>query len=126
MEYISPKAMCLKTQDERDRMSRAQYALAIGSIMYTMLCTRLNVTYALSICSRHQVDLGERHWIAVKNILKYLRRTKEIFLVYGEGEHTMKGFTDASFQSDHDFKIIVEIHILPNGRAMSWKSSNKR
>ena len=82
------KAMCLKTQDERDRMSRAQYTLAIGSIMYAMLCTRLDVTYALSICCRHQVDPGEKHWIAVKNILKYLRMTKEMFLVYGEGEHT--------------------------------------
>ena len=47
------KAMCLKTQDERDRMSRTQYALAIGSIMYAMLCTRHDVTYALSICSRY-------------------------------------------------------------------------
>ena len=55
------KAMCPKTQDERDKMSQAQYALAIGSIMYAMLCTRLDVTYALSICSRHQVDPSEKH-----------------------------------------------------------------
>ena len=87
--------------------------MAIGSIMYVMLCMRLDVAYALSICSRYQANPGERHWIIVKNILKYLRRTKEMFLVYGEEEHTVKVFTDASFQSDHDFKIIVEIHILP-------------
>ena len=98
------KAMCPKTQDERDRMSRALYTSAISSIMYAMLCTRFGVTYALSIYSRYQVDADEKHWIAVKNILKYLRRTKKMFLEYGEEKHTMKGFTDASFQSDYNFK----------------------
>ncbi|WJX77490.1 hypothetical protein P8452_60793 [Trifolium repens] len=44
------------------------------------------VSYALSTTSRYQSDPGEAHWIAVKNILKYLRRTKETFLVYGGEE----------------------------------------
>ncbi|KAK8684267.1 hypothetical protein V6N13_040297 [Hibiscus sabdariffa] len=43
------------------------------------------------------------HWTAVKNILKYLRRTKDVFLVYGgEEELRIKGYTDASFQTDKD------------------------
>jgi hypothetical protein len=37
----------------------------------------------------------------VKNILKYLRRTKNVFLVYG-GEDVVTGYTDASFQTDKD------------------------
>ncbi|GKG20387.1 hypothetical protein Tco_0380188, partial [Tanacetum coccineum] len=28
-------------------------------------------------------NLGELHWTTVKNILKYLRNTKDMFLVYG-------------------------------------------
>jgi hypothetical protein len=39
----------------------------------------------------------------VKNILKYLRRTKEAFLVFGgEGELIVKGYNDATFQTDAD------------------------
>jgi len=39
----------------------------------------------------------------VKNILKYLRRTKNVFLVYGgEEELVVTGYTDASFQTDKD------------------------
>jgi len=39
----------------------------------------------------------------VKNILKYFRRTKEMFLVYGGDEElVVTGYTDASFQSDKD------------------------
>jgi hypothetical protein len=47
------KYMCFKTQIERDRMERIPYALVIGSIMYVMLYTRPDVSYALSITSRY-------------------------------------------------------------------------
>ncbi|PKI48808.1 hypothetical protein CRG98_030805 [Punica granatum] len=95
------KAQSPSTQEERDRMSRIPYASTIGSIMYAMLCTRLDISYALSMTSRYQSNPGERHWIAAKNILKYLRRTNEMFLVYGGKEElVVRGYTDASFQSD--------------------------
>ena len=88
---------------DRDRMNRVPYASAIGSIMYTMLCTRPDVSYALSMTSRYQSNPGELHWTAVKNILKYLRRTKDAFLVYGGDEELrVKGYTDVSFQSNQD------------------------
>ena len=39
----------------------------------------------------------------MKNILKYFRRTKDVFLVYGgEEELVVTGYTDASFQTDKD------------------------
>jgi hypothetical protein len=39
----------------------------------------------------------------VKSILKYLRRTKNVFLVFGgDDELIVKGETDASFQTDKD------------------------
>ena len=55
------KSMCLKTQEERDNMSRIPYASAIGSIMYSMLCTRPDVSFSLSIASRFQANYGERN-----------------------------------------------------------------
>ena len=116
------------TQDERDHMSKIPYASAIGSIMYAMLCTRPDVSYALSITSRYQSDPGESHWIAVKNILKYLRRTKDAFLLYGgqEDELVVNGYTDASFQSDKDdFRSQSGYVFCLNGGAVSWRSSKQ-
>jgi hypothetical protein len=72
--------------DEQERMDTISYASAIGSIMYTMICTHPDVSYALSAMSRCQSNYGEAHWTIVKNILKYLRRTKEVFLVFGGEE----------------------------------------
>ena len=72
--------------------------------MYVILCTRSDASCTLSLTSRYQSDPGEAHWMAVKNILKYLRRTKDAFLVYGgfENELVVNGYTDASFQYDKD------------------------
>ncbi|GJY43778.1 hypothetical protein Tco_0431991 [Tanacetum coccineum] len=45
------------------------------------------------------------HWIAGKNILKYLRNTKDMVLIYGgkpETELKVTCYTDASFQTDKD------------------------
>ena len=96
-------SQCPKTREERTKMDGIPYASAIGSIMYAKLCTRPDIAYALSMTSRFQKDPGEDHWTAVKNILKYLRRTKDLILVYGGEERlTATGYCDASFQTDSD------------------------
>ena len=43
------KSQCPMTTDEWDRMSKVPYASAIGSIMYAMISTRPDVSYALSV-----------------------------------------------------------------------------
>ena len=75
------KSQCPTTTDEWDRMSKVPYASAIGSIMCTMVSTGPDVSYTLSVTSIYQSDPGGSHWTAVKNILKYLRRIKNVFLV---------------------------------------------
>ena len=107
-------------------MSKVSYASAIGSIMYAMLCTTVDVAHALSVTSRFQQDLGESHWSAVKSIFKYLRRTKGQFLVYGgEEELIVNSYTDAAFQINvEDSKsqygyVFCLIEVLIAGRAPS-------
>jgi hypothetical protein len=97
------KTQSLTTVEERERMKVVPYASAIGSIMYAMLCARPDVCLAISLAGRYQSDLGVDHWTAVKNILKYLKRTKDMFLVYGGDEElAVKGYVNASFDTDPD------------------------
>nr|GEU50169.1 hypothetical protein [Tanacetum cinerariifolium] len=58
------KDLCLKTDEELDKMSRVPYASTVGLIMYAMTYTRPNVSFALSMVSRHQQNPGEGYWIA--------------------------------------------------------------
>ena len=66
------------TAEDRKRMKVIPYALAIGFIKYAMLCTRSDVCLAISLAGRYRSNPGVDHWIAVKNILKYLKMTKDI------------------------------------------------
>jgi len=52
---------CPSSDEERKRMSKVSYTLSIGSIMYAMICTRPDVSYALSVVSRYQTNSGESH-----------------------------------------------------------------
>ena len=67
------------TAKDREKMKVILYASAIGSIMYAMLCTRPDVCLAVSLVGRYQSNPSMEHWTAVKNILKYLKRTKGCF-----------------------------------------------
>ncbi|WVZ83989.1 hypothetical protein U9M48_031075, partial [Paspalum notatum var. saurae] len=120
---IMSKTQCPSTTDEQKRMSEILYGSAIRSIMYAMICTRPDVSFALSVTSRYQSYAGE----AVKNVLKYLRRTKDVFLVIGgEKELVVKGYTDAGFQTDKDdSRSQAGFIFCLNGGAVNWKSSKQ-
>ncbi|KAI3811730.1 hypothetical protein L1987_21459 [Smallanthus sonchifolius] len=125
---ILSNKQCPQFDEEKKKMKKVPYASAIGSIMYAMLCTRPDVSYALSMTSRYQQNPGESHWTAVKNILKYFRRTKDTFLIYGgwEEELAIKCYTDASFQTNRDDSRSQTGYVFfSNGGAITWKSTKR-
>ncbi|KAL0286493.1 UNVERIFIED_CONTAM: hypothetical protein Sradi_7146100 [Sesamum radiatum] len=63
---------------------------------------------------------------AVKSILKYLKRTKDMFLIYDGGELILEGYSDASFQSDDDDAKFQSGFVFElNGGVVAWKSSKQ-
>ena len=121
------KVQCPKIQNESEYMNKIPHASTIGSIMYVMLCTRLDMLYALSMTNRYQLDLGECHQTVIKNILNYLRRTKDAFLIYGgEEKLVVKGNMNASFQSNKDdSRSQLSYVFYLNDNAINWKSSKQ-
>ncbi|GJZ72049.1 hypothetical protein Tco_0635900 [Tanacetum coccineum] len=99
------KTQGASTPKEVKRMQNVPYASTAGSIMYVVRCTRPDVAFAQNITSRFQQNPGELHWTAVKNILKYLRNTKDTFLIYGgnpEAELRVDCYCNAGFETDID------------------------
>ena len=68
--------------DEKDSMKMIPYASVMGSLMYTMLSTRLDICFVVGMVSRYQSNPGMKHWTTVKHIFKCLRRTRDYMLVY--------------------------------------------
>ncbi|GJV93106.1 hypothetical protein Tco_1540919 [Tanacetum coccineum] len=102
------KSQGASTPAEIRRMQNIPYALVVRSIMYVVRCTRPDVAFAQNITSRFQQNPGGDHWTAVKNILKYLRNTKDMFLVYGDAD---------------DMKSQIVYVFVLNGGVVDWKST---
>jgi hypothetical protein len=52
---------CPLTNSELETMEKIPYASAIKSIMYAMIYIRPDVSYTLSVISRHQANPGIAH-----------------------------------------------------------------
>ena len=104
-------------------MRQIPYDSTVGSLMYAMLCTRSDSCYVVGIVSRYQSNPGMGHWIAVKHILKYLRRTRDYMLVYSGGDLNPIRYTDSDFQSDKDSRKLTSGSIFTlGGRTVVWRS----
>ncbi|GKF36822.1 retrotransposon protein, putative, ty1-copia subclass, partial [Tanacetum coccineum] len=90
------KTQGASTPDEVKHMKRVPYASAIR-------CTRPNVTFALNITNQFQQNPRELYRTAVKNILKYLKNCKDMFLFYGRDikwELRVTCYTDVGYLTD--------------------------
>ena len=97
-----------KTPEDRALMEKIPYASAIGSIMYAMLCTRPDVAFALSVTSRFHANPSDSHWEVMKCILKYLRRTKDLFWSMGERSLSSRVTLTPIFSQT---QMIVDLHL---------------
>ena len=61
------------TAEDRKRMKVIPYASVIGSIKYTILCTRPIVYLSMILANEYNSDLRVDHWTLVKIILSGIR-----------------------------------------------------
>ena len=120
---VLSKEQCPTTPQEEEDMRRVPYASVVGNLMYAMLCTRPDICYAIGIVSRYQSNPGLAHWIEVKHILKYLRRTRNYMLIYSGADLNPIGYTDFDFMSDKDSRKSTSGSVFTlGGGAVVWRS----
>ncbi|KAL0402111.1 UNVERIFIED_CONTAM: Secreted RxLR effector protein [Sesamum latifolium] len=102
------------------------YASAIGSIQYVVQFYQARCRLRFERNEQISGMRLEAHWGAVKSILKYLKRIKDMFLIYDGGELILEGYSDASFQSDDDDAKSQSGFVFKlNGGVVAWKSSKR-
>nr|GFA08316.1 hypothetical protein [Tanacetum cinerariifolium] len=123
------KSQGASTPAELKRMQNVSYASAVGSIMYAVRCTRSDVVFAQNVTSRFQQNPSDLHWTIVKNIMKYLMNTKDMFLVYGgdlKRELRVSCYTDVGYLTNaDDLKSQTGYVFVLNGGAVDWNSAKK-
>ena len=105
-------------------MLNVPYSNAVGSLMYAMVCTRPDLAYVVSVVSRFMHNPDKAHWEAIKLILRYLKGSSEISLVFGQHKADpggVVGYVDADYGGDLDRRRSLSAYIFTLcGSAISW------
>ncbi|VVA40018.1 PREDICTED: Retrovirus-related, partial [Prunus dulcis] len=119
-------SMSPKTGEESHYMAQIPYASAVGSLMYAMVCTRPDISQAVSIVSRYMHNPGKGHWQAVKWILRYILGTVDVGLLFQHDKVTgqcVVGYVDSDYAGDLDKRRSTTGFVFTiAGGPVSWRS----
>ena len=63
-------------------MKAISYASAIGSLMYTQVCTCPDIAFVISVLGRYLSNPGLSHQRVAKKVMRYLQGIKNLMLTY--------------------------------------------
>jgi hypothetical protein len=101
----------------------------LGSLQYAAVCTRPDVSTALSILGSAQASPTDAHLKVVKKVLRYLHGTIDMRLTLGEGtDHSLQltFFADADWANDSSTRKSRSGYLFTLGRGpISYKSKQQ-
>ena len=96
---------CPKNNLEIEEMQKIPYALAVGSLMYAQVCMRPDIAFIVGMLGRYMSNPGVDHWKAAKQVMRYLKRTKDFMLTYRKSDSLeIIGYSDSEFSGCQDSK----------------------
>ena len=104
-----------QTEAETEEMHATPYREAVGALMWAATMTRSDVVYAAHQLGNFNDNPGPTHWRAVKRVLQYLWRTKDVGITYGG---TPGSCTKLSAWVDADFATCLDTRRSVSGGAV--------
>ena len=95
-----PPTCILEKEEVSQKVCQKIHHGIIGSLLY-LTATRLEILFSVCLCSRFQSDPRESHLTAIKIILRYLKGTPNLGLMYEKtSEYRLSGYCDADYAGD--------------------------
>lgn len=119
--------MCDDPSVDRPAKSHSKYMELVGSLLYISNTCRPDITFATSQLSRFMNKPKEHHWNAAIHVLRYLKGTMNLGIVF-DGKTTYKrnlvyGFADSDWAGEKDGARSTSGNVfILNGAPVSWAS----
>lgn len=120
-----PAGAVLASADEpASDQFRQRYQSLIGSLLYAMLGTRPDISFAVTRLSKFNANPSEAHMSYAKYVLRYLQGTKAYRLRYkGASNDGLISYSDSDWAEDRDDRHSTSGFVfLMAGGAISWAS----
>lgn len=112
---------------DEEGTDKARYAEAIGSLLWLSSMTRPDLAFATSFLARFCAKPSIRHWAAIKRVLRYIRGSRQVGIVYSREGPNLAMFTDSDWAGCRETRAsttgFVAIH---QGGPISWRSARQK
>ncbi|KAK4327560.1 hypothetical protein Pmani_001967 [Petrolisthes manimaculis] len=124
---VDPNQNVCKATDECTLFDKEQYQSAVGSLLYLSVKTRPDIAYAVNSVTRYNTKPTSQHWKAVKRIMRYLKGTLDLGILYNyNGSTDFVGYSDADWAGDiNDRKSTSGYCFHLGGGPVSWSSKKQ-
>jgi hypothetical protein len=110
-------------RDESGRAVNAtEYKQMIGCLMY-LLATRPDMAFSVCLAARYMERPTEMHMATVKRIMRYLKGTLSLGILYkckANKELMLQGWSDSDYAGDHDDRKSTSGYITMGDSAICW------
>ena len=100
----------------------ARYRGLVGSLLYLSNTVRPDITYAVNVLSRHQINPTENEWQMAKRVCRYLKQTRTLGLTFRGETNELDVYSDASFADCKGSKTTGGFLIRLYGDIVAWKT----
>ncbi|CAM8991569.1 unnamed protein product [Rhodiola kirilowii] len=116
----------LTKEGEGSKIDATLYKQLIGSLMYITV-SRPDLMFAVSKLSRYMAMPSEQHMHAAKKVLRYLKGTTSLGLLYKKGdEKELIAFTDSDYAGDVDDRRSTSGYaFILSGAVVAWTSKKQ-
>ena len=113
---------------QAEPVNQTEYQSAVGSLMYLAVSTRLDIAFSVNNLARFNSNPQKEYWTALKQILKYLKGTTNIGILYKQdGSDKCVGYSDTDWAGDpSDRKSTSGYIFMFSDGPISWRSKKQK
>ena len=117
-----------RTEEEpSDEEKRLPYRELVGALMYLAVATRPDIAFAVSALSQFNTNYSQIHWSVAKRVLRYLKGTTNLGLVFESNNDALKDYVDADWASClNDRRSYTGFVFVLGSGPVSWDAKKQR
>ena len=81
---VDVSSKLVKMTESCESIDQAQFQSKVGSLLYMSIMARPDIAYGVSNVAKFCANPSKQHWIAIKRIMRYLKGTLHLGLLYSK------------------------------------------
>ena len=125
---LDPGFKVSQTATQSKEQNCFPYREAIGCLNYIAMISRPDISFAVNALARCSNNPSREHWNAVKRVMRYLKSTMDISMVFGNDSFfELVGYCDSDYAGEVNERKSTSGYIfLLGGGPIAWSSTLQR